>query len=203
MSYFIFKCNGVKCTIVSTESTSKWYECGAWVNPSSYFLPLFNNSAIGQWGGGIVPLGACGERVAAFIWPENEEEEMGGSGRNLESCLQISLRTRKASSEHLWTESPRSPSLFLLDLPVLFFYKGYLFRANIWSTPKECGSMRTLRGSQRHLWSWRGGMYRFFVKLTFLIPAIVISQGKVSQKKRFVAWDHRLQPTIQIRLWRS
>lgn len=121
VSYFIFKCNGVKCTIVSTESTSKWYECGAWVNPSSYFLPLFNNSAIGQWGGGIVPLGACGERVAAFIWPENEEEEMGGSGRNLESCLQISLRTRKASSEHLWTESPRSPSLFLLDLPVLFF----------------------------------------------------------------------------------
>lgn len=28
-------------------------------------------------------------------------------------------------------------------------------------------------------------MYRFFVKLTFLIPAIVISQGKLSQKDYF------------------
>lgn len=47
--------------------------------------------------------------------------------------------------------------------------------------------MRTLRGIQWHLWSWRGGMYRFFVRLTFLIPAIVISQGKVSHNV-FAAW---------------
>lgn len=47
----------------------------------------------------------------------------------------------------------------------------------------SCGSMRTQRGSQQHLWSWREGMYRFFVKLTFLIPAIAIAQGKRFKKE--------------------
>lgn len=58
----------------------------------------------------------------------------------------------------------------------IFFFLDIYFK----TTPGfiNCGSMRTQRGSQQHLWSWRGGMYRFFVKLTFLIPAIAIAQGK-------------------------
>lgn len=33
-------------------------------------------------------------------------------------------------------------------------------------------------------------MYRFFVKLTFLIPAIVISQGKMSQSDFCMGSEH-------------
>lgn len=61
------------------------------------------------------------------------------------------------------------------DLPVTR-PKDTHFEATPGGLPKR-GSMPTLRGSPRRVWSWRGGMYRFFVKLTFLIPAIVISQG--------------------------
>lgn len=128
------------------------------------------------------------EKEAAFMWP-GRGGGGGGTrgGRNFRSCLQISLRERKAPGEHLWAES--SPTLFpllplfsLWRLDLLASTRGYLFQDNIWNKPKR-GSMRTLRGSHRHLWSWRGGMYRFFVKLTFLIPAIVISQGKMFPKQ--------------------
>lgn len=128
------------------------------------------------------------EKEAAFMWPRRGGV---GGGPGVGGTLRVACRFHWERGRHQVNIYELSPlrhcslffplfSLWRLDLPVST--RGYLFQDNIWNKPKR-GSMRTLRGSHRHLWSWRGGMYRFFVKLTFLIPAIVISQGKLFPKQ--------------------
>lgn len=133
---------------------------------------------------------ACSwEKEAAFMWPE-EGQRWWWEGSVVGGTLRVACRFHWERGKHqvnIYEPSPLRLTLFfpffsLWRLDLLVSARGYLFQDNIWNRPKR-GSMRTRGGSHRHLWSWRGGMYRFFVKLTFLIPAIVISQGKMSPKR--------------------
>lgn len=133
VSYFIFKCNGVKCTIVSTESTSKWYECGAWVNPSSYFLPLFNNSAIGQWGGGDCSSWSMWRESGGFYlaW-----ERGGGDGGEWEELRELLADFIENAESIKWTSVNWVPSKSL-SLSVGFTCSVFLQRISISSQHLE------------------------------------------------------------------